>query len=225
MKNKIITIDGPVASGKSSLARALAEKLGYFHINSGFLYRAIAYIFLHECGKTVADLRVLSKDDEGCIDKQQLVYEFHEDGPRIIYKGIDITSQLKTREMDDASSIVSTHQFVRELVNYFQHILAANHNIVIDGRDIGSVVFPDAQLKIFLTASLDERALRWQSDQRQLGKIYTMDQAMQEVYERDRRDTQRIIAPLRVPTGALVIDNTGLTLDQSIDMALKHFIV
>ncbi|MBT5015261.1 (d)CMP kinase [bacterium] len=208
MKN-IITIDGPVASGKSSLARALANKLGYYHINSGYFYRSLAYILIKFCKKTLDDLRALDQEDIECIDLNKLEYVYDEGRPQVFYQGTDLTPHLKTRDIDDGASTISTYPFIREAVNKFQHQLAGDHDIVIDGRDIGTIVFPEAKIKIFLTASEEERTSRWQNDQRKKGNIFSFDQSLAEVQERDRRDTTRSIAPLTIPENGLVIDNSN----------------
>ena len=218
----IITIDGPVASGKSSLARGIATSLGYYHINSGYFYRALAYILLHYCNKTLDDFCELNNDDLNCLDLNKLEYAYSDGHHKMIYNGVDITSSLKTRDIDDASSIISTYPFIRKMVNLFQHSVSSHHNIVIDGRDIGTVVFPEAELKIYLTASDLKRAERWQMDQKRKGNTFTLDQSLHEVQERDRRDTTRKIAPLTVPAGALIIDNSDLSREAVIKQVLDQ---
>ncbi|OGB97409.1 cytidylate kinase [candidate division TM6 bacterium RIFCSPHIGHO2_12_FULL_36_22] len=218
----IITIDGPVASGKSSLARGLATILGYHHINSGYFYRALAYILLNYCHKTLNDLWVLDKSDLSCLALDKLEYVYRDGQPRMLYEGNDITFLLKTRDIDDGSSIISTYPFIRNIVNKFQHASADDHNIVIDGRDIGTIVFPTAQLKIYLTASYLKRAERWQQDQKRKGNFFTLEQSLHEVQERDHRDTTRKIAPLTVPAGALIIDNSDLSKEDVIKQVLEQ---
>lgn len=217
----IITIDGPVASGKSSLARAIAQKLGYYHINSGYFYRALASILLHNCKKTIDELRVLEERDLSCLDLDGIEYRYVDTQPEVWYQETNITPFLKTREIDDASSIISTYPFIREIVNTFQHQQATSNDIVIDGRDVGTVVFPHADYKFFLTSTEDERARRWQLDQNKKGNIFSYEQSLAEVQERDRRDMTRHVAPLVVAEDATVIDNSTRSLEETVQVVLN----
>jgi cytidylate kinase len=220
----IITIDGPTASGKSTIARMLADKLDMYYINSGFLYRACAYVFVNECHYTLDTLSGVSADlIDTWVAQRWLVYQYESlTGARVLYQSRDITPYLKSADMDRASSIMATSTEVREHITQWQRSLACDHDVIAEGRDAGSVVFPHADVKIYLTASLDTRAQRWQRMQREkYGVLTTLDKALEAVAERDKRDAQREHAPLVVPYDALVIHNDTLSLEGSIAYICK----
>ena len=147
----IITIDGPTASGKSTIARELARRLSFYYLNTGMLYRAIAYVLVHHCNYSLANLAKPSIDDlTFCLDPHKLVYCYTADGSiQVIFEGTDITSFLKHNAMDKASSIISACPEVRSRLLEFQRWYGKNHDIVAEGRDLGTVVFPHAQMKFF----------------------------------------------------------------------------
>lgn len=206
----IITIDGPVASGKSSVARALAQQLGFYYLNSGMLFRALAYILVQKQHVPMAQLAGLSAQDLArYVDIQQVHYDYVGGQESVRYGTSDITAHLKNADIDQASSLLSANPAVREMVVMLEHQIANSRQIVIDGRDTGSVVFPHAELKIYLTASLHVRAYWWQQFMASKGLIFSDEAARQEVANRDERDTKRSIAPLVIPTGAIVIDSSN----------------
>jgi cytidylate kinase len=206
---QIITIDGPVASGKSTIARELARSLGFYYLYSGLWYRALAYLWLRE--------HTLEQMHDGAVaqwlaqaDLASLQYTIDEHGrDHMALHGKDITSKLHTAAIDEAASRLSGFALVRAWVNSTMHQLAHGRNIVADGRDMGSEVFPHATLKIFLTADLDVRAERWRAKQHKQGMNYTHEQACALIQERDERDAQRTLAPLCVPVDAHIIYNNG----------------
>jgi CMP/dCMP kinase len=216
----IITIDGPGVSGKSTVARLLAEKLGFYYVSSGFLYRACAYLLLHEASYTLEDLAHAQQADiERFLDPRHLRYTYDTTNKeQVSYQDINITSHLKTPEIDRASSIISSIPLVRTKLMHMQRNIGIHHNIVIDGRDCGSVVFPQADHKFFLTADLEVRAKRWVSDQQKKGITLDVALACHELRERDRRDLERKISPLVVPEGAALIDSSALDRDQVLAM-------
>lgn len=217
----IITIDGPSASGKSSIARLLASKLGIVHLNSGLLFRAVAYILMRDLGYTKSNLMHAKKDDIERIFSHNFEYVSDNGKGEVIYNGKNLTAFLKTEEIDQGSSIVSTVAYVRDkLLNFQKEFAKQVDSIVIDGRDVGSVVFPDADFKIYLTASPETRVQRWRQDQFQKGFKYTEQEALQEINTRDHRDQNRAIAPLIIPKDAIVIDNSDLTLQETLDEIL-----
>ena len=202
----IITIDGPVASGKSSVARLLAQHVQAVYINSGLFYRALAYL-LAQKGYTPQEMKALDgKKVKEIVDLSQLTYRYDDAQERMFYAQKDITPQLKTALIDDASSSVSVVPSIRQLVNTLIQAVAQENGVVIDGRDTGSVIFPHARYKFFLTADPEVRASRWQKDQKRLGNQYTLQEALASVNERDKRDRTRTISPLVVPEGAIMID-------------------
>lgn len=219
----IITIDGPTASGKSTVGRLVAKKLGYYYLYTGLLYRALAYLLLKDHGytlDTIADPDLALVDT--LLDPKRLVYRYDaDDRERIFFDGSDITSHLKGDRIGQGASIVSTNSEIREKLNALQRAIANDHNVVIDGRDSGSVVFPHAEHKFFLTASEDERAWRWKKQQEQRGEVVTLAQAKQFVNSRDARDSSRAIAPLKKPEGSAVIDGTQMSIDEVVERIIQ----
>lgn len=232
----IITIDGPTASGKSTVARLLAEQLGFMYINSGFLFRGLAYMLLKKVSENSVNTRIGTKSGSHSIDllshnlplfdtteleklmtEEQFHYRFVKDkGPEVFVRHEHITSLLKTPEIDKAASVVALHPSVRQVLLEFQLELARNHDVVADGRDCGTVVFPHAEYKFFLTASVDVRAARWQREQELLGKKFMFEEAFRLVEERDNRDSQRSVAPLKPASDAYIIDSSNMTVQEVI---------
>jgi cytidylate kinase len=220
----IITIDGPSASGKSTAAQALAKKLGFYYLNTGLLYRAIAYLLLKRESYTQEELFNPRTDDlKRYLDTVHFSYHYSDTGKATItFESHDITPYLKDEEISRGASVISLNPRVREALHTIQHFIRDQHNIVVEGRDSGSVVFPLAEYKFFLTASLDERARRVQKMQEERGVSYTIEQALHELQERDTRDQARPHAPLRIPDDAVVIDSTDLDLNQVIQEMMKN---
>ena len=211
----IITIDGGAASGKSTAAVNLANALGYYYINSGMLYRTIAYL------QQVYKLSL--EEIQQAFEQESLIYLFEQGRASVIYQHEDITIHLKTVEIEQQTSIISQQSEVRQLVNSWQHTLAKRHNVVIEGRDCGTAVFPDADYKFFFTASLEERAHRWQKEQyKKYGKETTLDEAKKVLSERDQRDMGRPLSPLRKPADAVVIDTTMLHHDEVLQQLMNN---
>jgi len=201
----IITIDGPVASGKSTVACLLAQHLGALYLNSGLLYRALAY-FLSEQGYTPEQMQHMTIEKvKQLVDVAKFSYVYDDGHASIRYDARDLTPLLKNAVIDQAASCLSTVPAVRAFVNDILRATAHGHTVVIDGRDAGSVIFPDATHKFFLTASPHVRAQRWQADQAQRGNQYTLQEALAEVNKRDERDSTRAVAPLSVPEGAVLV--------------------
>lgn len=209
----IITIDGPAASGKSTVAQALAKKINFQYLNSGFIYRAVAYIVLTEKFDLTQDnINDLANHIQYIYDNNQV---------KVYYKNLDITSQLKTPIIDEKASKLSTNLCVRKFLLEFQRQFAANKNIVVEGRDSGTAVFPNAEYKFFLTANLSVRASRWQRDQLKRGFNYTQEESEMAIKERDMRDANREIAPLKIPDDACVVDTSKLALDEIVNILFK----
>jgi cytidylate kinase len=220
----IITIDGPVASGKSTISRILADKLEYYYVCSGLIYRAIAYVLVNHYGYTPETLASVSVEDVmKCADSKRLQYSY--DGlsqERIFFDHEDITSYLKDKFVDNITSLVSVNKDVRKAVTALQRDIADNHNVIVDGRDVGSVVFPQAEYKFFITASVEVRAERWRKDQERYNNYVAHDEAVKLITERDERDKNRVIAPLIVPENAIVVDTSDLTIDQTIEKMMEY---
>lgn len=217
----IVTIDGPSASGKGVTARRLAQELGCFYLNTGLLYRAIGYLLVNKFNYTHEQLGAPSAADvQKCADDILYTYTTGE-REKIIVDDVDITQQLKDQAVDTYASVVSTNSAVREAVVTIEREVAQKHNVVVDGRDSGSAVFPQAEHKFFLTASLEVRAQRWQKEQLAQGKEFSLEEVRVAIAERDERDSERVLAPLVIPTGAEKIDNSELTIEQTVVAILE----
>jgi len=214
----IITIDGPSASGKSTVARMLAHRLGYYYLSTGLIYRSIAYNLINKYGYRLETLSNLRQEDiKECADSTRLRYEYNEGSQEhIFFDNHDITPYLKDKQIDQATSLISVNKYVRNAVTTIQHAIAHDYNIVIEGRDVGSVVFPHAQVKFFLTASIQARAERWRKDQEKYNNYLSQEEAVRFITERDERDKNRTIAPLIVPQDAIVVDNSFLDIEQTV---------
>lgn len=203
----IVTIDGPAGSGKSTAARGLAVRLGFEFLDTGAMYRAVA-LALTRAGIAFADeARVTSYLQSLRIDMPP---------GRIAMNGEDVTTTIRTPEMAAASSKVAAFAHVRRHLVALQRAIATGRNMVCEGRDQGTVVFPDAICKFFLTASVTARAERRLGDLRQRGIEMGMEQLLAEQEERDRRDSERAVDPLRPAADAIVIDTSDLTADDVI---------
>lgn len=208
----IITIDGPTASGKSTVAQLVAQRLNLLYINSGLLFRAVAYA-LHAQNK-------LNQSPT----KEEIIQLFHSHtiiyrsipAPEIMYQQHPITALLKNPLMDKAASIIATNPAIREALLEYQRELAHNHSVVADGRDCGTVVFPLAEHKFFITASLEVRAERWHNDNPSI----PLKSCIEIVRERDVRDSQRSIAPLKPAVNAITIDTSDMTREEVVSTIL-----
>lgn len=220
----IITIDGPTASGKSTIGRMLAEKTGYYYIGSGILYRAVAYLLVNNflyTEKTIIDPSL--EHIQFCLDPDRFFYEYknghHE---RIFFNSADITPHLKDSFMDKMASLVAINPTVRGEITRVQHEIASDYSVVIEGRDAGSIVFPYADFKIFLTASDQVRAQRWQHDQAKRGNGFTYDQARAHILARDERDKNRVLDPMVIPNDAIIVDTSNLTIDETVAKIMDY---
>ncbi len=221
----IITIDGPTASGKSTLARALAAKLGFYYIYSGLLFRALASILLYEKKFTMDQLADVTQADINCaLDPGRFEYRYTNGKEQILWNGRDIAPTLKTPELDQAASILSTNKHVRTILMKLQRIIASSHDVVVDGRDTGSIVFPNADFKFYLTASQNERARRWLDVHKKNGVEHNLNHAINEIAKRDERDTTREHDPLIIPADAHIIDNSNLTQQETFETILDRYV-
>ncbi|MFA6263576.1 MAG: (d)CMP kinase [Candidatus Babeliales bacterium] len=215
----IITIDGPAASGKSSVARSLAQKLDYYYLYTGLLYRALAYMWVHVDHKLSLpvmpqDVATLTEQDlEGV---HQLSYSYLHGEPHVYHQSVDITAHLSDTKLDQPASAISTSPLVRKALLSLQRSIAQSNDTIADGRDCGSVVFPHADIKFYLTADVDARARRLMADQTRRHHGATLERVKKEIVERDNRDRTRTESPLVIPKGAVIIDNTALTFEQTV---------
>ena len=218
----IITIDGPTASGKSTLARALAKELSIYYLYTGLLYRALGYILITHYGYSQDDLTQPKLEDIDQLFSSGLISYCFDDarGEHIFYKGEDITGFLKSLDVDRWASRISAHAQVRALMVGFQRLLAQQMSLIADGRDCGTVVFPSADVKFFLTADKAIRAMRWQKDQKEAGHLFTLEEAMTALMERDNRDTRRSVSPCKPAGDAFIIDNSRMDVEQTVALCL-----
>lgn len=220
----IITIDGPSASGKSTTAYKLAYELKYTYLNTGLLYRAYAYALVNDLNYAPESLASPHIDDvTAVIASRKILYEFTEKtGAELSYDGAVITSLIKKSPYDKWASIVSADPHVRQALLSLQRMIAEKNNVIAEGRDCGTVVFPNAEYKFFMTASLDARTHRWLNDQRMRGAQLTFEEAQALLLERDERDSHRDTAPLRVPDSAHIIDSSNLSCDEVVSLLRKY---
>ena len=215
-----IAIDGPAGAGKSTMAKRVARDLGYVYVDTGAIYRTIGYhVALHGIGP---------RDIDGVtrlIDDVNIEIAYGGDGSqRMILNGTDVTDELRTPQMSDYASKISTMKIVRDLLLDLQRDMARKHNVIMDGRDIGTVVLPHADVKIFLTASAEVRAQRRLDELLAKGeKKITFQSILADIKERDHRDMTRPVAPLKQASDAVALDTSDLTIEQSV-AAIKEII-
>ncbi|TDJ30079.1 MAG: (d)CMP kinase [Gammaproteobacteria bacterium] len=205
----VIAIDGPTGSGKGTISRSLAHKLGWHLLDSGALYRLVALI--------AAQKSIALDDQRGlAAAAADMVVNFSpaEDAEQVFLDGTDVTTQLRTEEHAAAASQVALLPLVRAALLLRQRAFAQPPGLVADGRDMGSVVFPDATLKVYLTATPKERALRRYNQLKEKGIDVSLPAVSREIAERDERDANRKVAPLKTAEGAQVLDSTGITPEQ-----------
>lgn len=220
MKKPVIAIDGYSSTGKSSISKIIADKLGLIHLDTGALYRGITWFALQNCMDANDSINL----NELFASLDQIELEFrNNDGELILYLNhIDISKQIRTPEVSDNVSLVAKQKEVRDFLLTSQRSLAEKGGIIMDGRDIGTVVLPNADYKFFLTASIDERTNRRYFELASLGIHTDREQVKQNLIGRDKIDSEREIAPLKQAEDATVIDNTSLTKEETIDLILSH---
>ncbi len=213
----IIAIDGPSGAGKSSSSRQLAARLGYRYIDTGALYRII--------GLLAWERHVSPDDGEGlaalCHDLP-LRFVSESTGVRIVLGERDITTAIRQPEVSQMASKVSAQPAVRQALLTLQRQMGQEGGVVLEGRDIGTVVFPDADVKFFLEASAEERGQRRYRELQQQGVSTTLEATLREMAERDQRDSERAHAPLRRAEDAIIVDSTTLSLDEVVHLLLQH---
>ena len=211
-RNTVITIDGPAGSGKSTIARLLAKRLGFTYLDTGALYRAVAYE-IKDKGIDIKDRKRLYE----IVKNMDLMFEYDKDDTLIYVNGIEVSEQLRTPEMDMLSSRISKIKEVREALLELQRELAEKGKVIAEGRDMGTVVFPRAKIKFFLTATLKERAKRRYIQLKEKGVDVEFKKIMKDLKRRDEQDTSRAIAPLRAAKDAIIIDTTELGVQEVLE--------
>ena len=212
MKYISVAIDGPAGAGKSTMAKLVASRLGYSYVDTGAIYRTIG-LFLQICGISPKDVDGITR----LIDDAAIQIEYDSAGAQhMILNGQDVTEDLRTEEMGSYASQISALKVVRDVLLDLQRDLAATRNVVMDGRDIGTVVLPKADVKIFLTASPEVRAQRRLLELREKGnKKATLEHVLEDIRQRDLRDTTRAVAPLKQAPDAVVLDTSSLSPEES----------
>ena len=220
MAKKIsIAIDGPAGAGKSTIARQLARELGYYYVDTGAIYRTVAY-FLDLLGISPKDVDGV----ERYIDELTVEIEYDEDGVQhMIMNGMDVSGDIRTQDISQKASLVSAHAVVRDMLLNMQRDVAKKHNVIMDGRDIGTVVLPKANVKIFLTADAEVRAKRRYDELVAKGQKANLPQILKEIQQRDHQDMNRAIAPLKQAKDAVKVDTSNLDIDGVVD-AIKTIV-
>ena len=215
MKKIVVAIDGPAGAGKSTIAKLVAEKLGYAYIDTGAMYRSVAWKFL-QTGKAF---------EEAFISQlaQTMVIEFKPEASvnRVFVDSVEVTAAIRSTEVTAIVSKVAAIGAVREAMVAQQRRMGEAGGVLMDGRDIGTVVFPNAQLKVFLTASVEERALRRYKELVAKGEKVDLAQLQKDIASRDKQDSERAISPLRQAEDALLLDTSDMNIEQVTDKILQ----
>ena len=218
-KKYSIAIDGPAGAGKSTIAKRVAKELGYRYVDTGAIYRTVAY-FMDLWGVSPKDVDGV----ERYIDELTIGIEYDEDGlQHMIMNGMDVTADIRTQDISQKASLVSAHACVREVLLDMQRDVAKEYNVIMDGRDIGTVVLPKANVKIFLTASAEVRAKRRTEELLAKGQKANYNQILKEIQQRDYQDTHREIAPLKMCRDSIKVDTSDMDIDQVV-AAIKEII-
>ena len=214
----IIAIDGPAGSGKSTTAREVARRLGYIHLNTGAMYRAIALAFLQR------GVPMEEAEADALLDTIELDVQYDGAAMHVLLDGVDVTGALNRPEVGQAASRVGTLAPVREKLVAEQQRIGRRYGqapgVVLEGRDIGTVVFPDADVKIFMVAAAEVRARRRQAELAARGTEVALENVLEEIRERDRQDSRRALSPLRQADDAIALDTTHRSIDEQV-----HFVV
>ena len=208
-KTYSIAIDGPAGAGKSTIARRLAKELGYYYVDTGAIYRTVAY-FMDLLGISPKDVDGV----ERYIDELTVEIEYDTDGVQhMIMNGMDVSGDIRTQDISQKASLVSAHAVVREVLLDMQRNVAKKHNVIMDGRDIGTVVLPKADVKIFLTAAAEVRAKRRYDELIAKGQKADLNTILKEIQQRDYQDSHREIAPLKQAKDAVLVDTSELDIE------------
>ena len=211
-KHYSIAIDGPAGAGKSTIAKALAKELGFHYVDTGAIYRTLGYFF-NLIGIPPKDIDGITKYIDECV----IEIEWDDDGSQHMFLNeVDVSEDIRTPEISKLASTVSAHKLVRDTLLDMQRDVARKHNVIMDGRDIGSVVLPKADVKFFLTASPEVRAQRRFEELQAKGSKDTFAKVLKEVNDRDHADMTRAVAPLKQTKSHILVDTSNMTIEQVI---------
>lgn len=216
VKNLIIAIDGPAGSGKSTTAKLVAGRLGFLYIDTGAMYRAVTLAVLRDHIDVRDELGVAT-----AAKASDIRFSLNGEEQRIMLNGEDVTFLIRSPEVTRSVSAVSSYAAVRQKMVELQRMYAAEGGIVMDGRDIGTVVFPAADVKVFLTASLHERAMRRRNELAINGSEMPTDEIERQLAERDEMDSSRVLSPLRKADDAVELDTTNMSIEDQVDAVIK----
>ena len=204
-----IAIDGPAGAGKSTIAKTLAKELGFVYVDTGAMYRAMAYFFLQ---------KGIDKDDEAgitaAVDGADVTIRYEDGAQQVLLNGENITGSLRTEQVGNMASATSIYPAVRTKLVALQQKLAKTTDVIMDGRDIGTCVLPDAQVKIYLTASVETRAARRYKELIEKGESADLEKIAADIEERDYRDMHREMSPLRQAEDAVLVDSSEMSIDE-----------
>ena len=210
MKKYSVAIDGPAGAGKSTIAKMLAKELGFYYVDTGAIYRTLGY-FMDLIGIGPKDIDGISR----MIDEVVIEIEYDEDGSQHMFMNeIDVTDDIRTPEMSKIASAISAHKIVRDRLLDMQRDVARKHNVIMDGRDIGTVVLPRSDVKFFLTASPEVRAKRRYDELQAKGSRDSYDKVLQDIIQRDYNDSHRAVAPLKQTKKHILVDTSDMTIEQ-----------
>jgi len=205
-----IAIDGPAGAGKSTMAKRLAKELGYYYVDTGAIYRTVAY-FLDLLGISTRDVDGVTR----YIDELTVEIEYDEEGAQhMIMNGMDVTGEIRTQTISDKASEVSAHAVVRDMLLDMQRDMAKRYNVIMDGRDIGTVVLPRATVKFYLTADAEVRAQRRYEEELAKGKKADYKKILELIQQRDYRDSHREVAPLKQAKDAIKLDTSHMSIEE-----------
>ena len=210
MKKYTVAIDGPAGAGKSTIAKRLAKELGFYYVDTGAIYRTLGY-FMDLVGIGPKDIDGITR----LIDEVVIEIEYDEDGSQHMFMNeIDVTEDIRTPEMSKIASAISAHKLVRDTLLDMQRDMAKKHNVIMDGRDIGTVVLPRADVKFFLTASAEVRAQRRCEELKAKGSKDSYEKVLKEIVQRDYDDSHRAVAPLKQTKNHILVDTSNMTIEE-----------
>lgn len=216
MKKFAIAVDGPAGSGKSTVAKTVAKKLGIIYVDTGAMYRAVAYFCIQKGVSPQDEAGVLS-----LLNEMNLEIQPQSGGQRILLDGEDITDKIRTQEIGQGASNVAKIQSVRQKLGDMQREMAKNNSVIMDGRDIANYVLPQAEVKIYMDAGVDERARRRVGELKAKGENPVFETIREEIIQRDENDMNRVYNPLHKSKEAIYLDTTAMSIDEVVEKILK----